>query len=606
MRESITKSAETFRLKIEYILKKIEEHPFVSALVINVLTLALVLIFCEIKYETSDDYIMAAIMSGAYSGTPNPHMMYINILWGYLLLPFYQFFPHISWYLISQLALNFCACTAVTYLLLKRMDGMMGLLFSALFITFFSDDVYIVVQFTKTASMAVMAGSLLFLWALFRENKNRKRKIVAGGLLVFAGTLIRFRVIYIAGGFLLLVLAVEFVRLLKGKQEKKWKKMGQIVLAGVILIGTAFSAKNLNSYLYNKDEEYAFFKEYGFARANIVDKPDYGYWAGEEEYQKLGLSENDYLLARTWNFADPDFYDLEMLQNIKQVVSDYQDSLPISRDEIRWNMRERNYWSYVSLWACIFLVVFTVIFNRKYWWMVFPVGAVGYLYLCYFAIQGRLIYRIEYAVFLSTFLAILYFWEREYCRVLENKQEMQKVCVVFLGILCVLQLPTYRLNRWAEWLYGEEYKYHVEEGFYESWNYDGRRYRYSVYNTDAFAELEKEISENTENFYFVNFSTGIQTLYFPYSPFGDAVSELHENSSYLCGVTVEFPDVKQRLAAHGVENPIQSLVEDNVYLIDNMYQEAILTYLQEHYYPDARMELYDTIDGFQIWKFYRE
>ena len=46
-----------------------------------------------------------------------------------------------------------------------------------------------------------------------------------------------------------------------------------------------------------------------------------------------------------------------------------------------------------------------------------------------------------------------------------------------------------------------------------------------------------------------------------------------------------------------------SLVEEGVYLVDNSYGvEMKLNYLREHYYPDARAELYKEIDGYQIWK----
>ena len=68
---------------------------------INLVFLLSILLFCDIKYETSDDFIMASIMSGAFGGEPNPHMIFINIIWGYILLPFYYLNSHISWYLIA-------------------------------------------------------------------------------------------------------------------------------------------------------------------------------------------------------------------------------------------------------------------------------------------------------------------------------------------------------------------------------------------------------------------------------------------------------------------------------------------------------------------------
>ena len=87
---------------------------------INLVFLLSILLFCDIKYETSDDFIMASIMSGAIGGEPNPHMIFINIIWGYILLPFYYLNSHISWYLIAQILLCFASCTIFSYMLLEK------------------------------------------------------------------------------------------------------------------------------------------------------------------------------------------------------------------------------------------------------------------------------------------------------------------------------------------------------------------------------------------------------------------------------------------------------------------------------------------------------
>ncbi|WP_050642639.1 MULTISPECIES: hypothetical protein [Clostridia] len=602
----MNKSINRIHDRISPVWDKVKKHNLLTAVIINAVFLALVLVFCEIKYETSDDYIMAAIMSGAYSGTPNPHMIFINILWGYLLLPFYYLVPQISWYLIAQLALCYCAFTAVTYLMLKRLDTIMGIMLSVLFITFFSDDAYIMVQFTKTAILAVMAGSILFLWALFHDERCRKREIAAGAVLVVAGSLIRYSVIYIAGGFLLLILLVEFVQLFRCGSEGKWRKFVQIAVCGVILIGAVVSAKQIDRYIYNSNPEYKYFREYSSARGGIVDKKDYGYEACEEEYKELGLSENDYVLLRTWNFADPDFYTLELLQKVEKIVNDYQSDMVIDRDYIKYELGKRNYWKYSVLWACAILVLLTIIFNKNYWWASLILSAGAYFYLCYFVATGRIVYRIEYAVFLGLFLAIVYFWTKKNCRFLQNKLELCNVCGILLLVFCVYQMPTYRLNNWAEWINGAEYKTYVEERFYNSWDYDNRRYRGSVYNESAFPNLEKEIGTHQGNFYFLNFSTTVQTLYLAHNPFESGEKAEGINSSFLCGVTVNFPDTLRKLDENDIKNPLKALIEDNVYLVDNLYQDRIYEYLKEHYYPDARRNLYKTADGFQIWKFYKE
>ena len=140
------------------------------AIGLNLTFLMSILLFCDIKYEVSDDFVMSTIISGAYGNGYNPHLMFINILWGYLLLPFYYLCPSISWYLIAQLLLCFLSFTVVSYMLLERLERPIAFLFIVVLLTIFADDAYILVQFTKTAMIAVMGGGIVFLWILFYEK----------------------------------------------------------------------------------------------------------------------------------------------------------------------------------------------------------------------------------------------------------------------------------------------------------------------------------------------------------------------------------------------------------------------------------------------------
>ena len=101
-------------------ISKIWKSEILSAITLNLLFLASILVFCDVKYEVSDDFVMSAILSGAYGGSLNPHLIFINVLWGYLLTPFYLILPDISWYLIFQLLLCFLSFTILSYMLLKK------------------------------------------------------------------------------------------------------------------------------------------------------------------------------------------------------------------------------------------------------------------------------------------------------------------------------------------------------------------------------------------------------------------------------------------------------------------------------------------------------
>ena len=162
-------------------VKKILSSPMFLAVEINLIFFLLIVFFCDMKYEVSDDFIMASIMSGAYGDAPNPQMIFVNVIIGYLLLPLYYLFPQISWYFVAEVFLIFVSSTTVTYVLFEKLEKEKALMLSVLLILFFSNDAYILVQFTKTAMFAVMAGAMLFLWALF--EKKSIWKMIFGGLL---------------------------------------------------------------------------------------------------------------------------------------------------------------------------------------------------------------------------------------------------------------------------------------------------------------------------------------------------------------------------------------------------------------------------------------
>lgn len=248
------------------------------AIILNVAFFLSILLMCDIKYEVSDDFIMSTVISGAYGNGYNPHLMFINIIWGYMLLPFYYLMPKISWYLIAQLLVCLFSFILISYMLLEKLERPVAILFIIILLTFFADDAYILVQFTKTAMIAVVGGGSAFLWALFNERKKRLQ--ISSACLVIVGTLIRFNVIYIAGGFFLIILVAEFCKLMK---EKKWAFCGRVVFWGGMLITVAVFMNWLDGYIYNQDEEYSYYRAYSEARASIVDSEDYGYEAYEEK-----------------------------------------------------------------------------------------------------------------------------------------------------------------------------------------------------------------------------------------------------------------------------------------------------------------------------------
>jgi hypothetical protein len=595
-----------------YIVKKVQSSNLLIAILINSLFLSLIFLFCDVKYEVSDDFVMAAILSGAYGNGPNPQMVFVNVIIGYLLLPFYKLFPEISWYFMLQLFLIFISSCAVTYFLFEKLEKPKAIMLSVIFILFFSNDAYILLQFTKTAMFAVMAGSLLFIWALF--YKKSIWNILAGAILCLMGTMMRFPDIYLAGGFLLFILGYEFVRICLGKGPKGLleKRVLFILFAGCTLIGSAYGIRNFNNIICNDDENYRQYYAYNGVRSGVVDAPEYGYEEMADELSEIGVSENDYYMMRSWNFADNDFFTYDRMQKTAEIIARHHSVQEVGKEEIFERLQEREYLKYPVFLACILLLGLGVFLNYPRWWTMLISMGIGEFYLIYFCYRERYVYRVEYSVFLGMFMCGIYFWTRRgFGRAndserTDQKRGLLKICAVITSLCMMIHLILYIPDRSYQEITSEGRMDYITNTFYESWNYGAQKYRKVVNKGKPPSGLLEEFSANKDNFYFLDFQTTIQILYYEWYPWENVDAEKYDNFSYLAGITTNYPDLIKLLKKKGVENPLKSLVDEEVYLVDNRYLEIKLNYLREHYYPDARVELYKEIDGYQIWKFYKE
>jgi len=594
------------------VVNRIKNSSVLSAVLMNLGLLILVFVFCDLKYEVSDDFIMASILSGAFGEARNPHMIFANVLLGYLLLPLYGLLPQVSWYFVFQIFLVFASSVAITWMLLEKTDKIKAVMISTILLLFFSVDAYILVQFTKTAMFAVTSGSLLFLWGVFRERGLRT--LLTGGVLCLLGTMLRFEVIYMAGAFILLILAYEFVRLYKaGDKKKLGKRFLKIAAFGVGLIALVLLVEEIDHRGYD-NKKYRYFAEYGSARAGIVDYAEYGYQSYAEQLEAVDVSEVDYCMLKAWSFADNEVFTLDKMRATADTIKRFQDNLPLGKEQVLERLVDRGVQQYPVFFACLLLLVCGVFLNWERWWLVLCSDIIAAAYMLYFVLRDRMLYRTEFSFFLGAFLCGAYFWERgrakdaggqEPGREGDDRRAARRACTVITVALWAVSTILYVPNRSYLDVDENSRRSYIEGAFYESWNYDAKKYRKVVNKGKRCAGLLAELG-NKNHFYFGDFTTTIQVLYFEWSPWKALPPGYFDNYAYLGGVTTNFPDVKETLERWDISVPLRDLVNDDVYLIDNVHVELKLQYLREHYYPDARAELYKEVDGYQIWKFYKE
>lgn len=579
-----------------------------TGVILNALFLAAAIFFCEPKYEVSDDFLMETILAGSYGTGTNPHMLFVNILYGNLLQPLYHIFPKTNWYTISLLSFGFLACIGLTLILVHSLDGIRALFFNLLFLIFFSNDLFILLQFTKTASICCFVGGLLILYSLFHKNSERKLIqqpifFLYGIILCFIGSLIRIYAVYLVAPFIIVTALCEGISNLRSKSNDYGNYVlliKRIALCCVIVLAIFFGHL-IDQKSYNKNSEYQYYLQYATVRGAIVDRQDYGYPEYADDLKEIGISENDYYMLCTWNFVDPDYFPLEKLKKISNIFEEHNRQQWQGFQSIYNDILQRKYTSYPVCIACIILFLICMLWNTANWkWYLLACLPTGALIL-YFFIRGRVVYRVEFGIFLCTFLSLLYFYLQTPPPMTKENHKLLAAGII-TGVCMLLHLPTYFPDSDYKLDQVDSHKSYVDSVFDASWNYNPQKYRTIVNKTDLTDGLIDEINQHQNNTYLLDFNTTIQSLYYDWSVFESLGIGYYKNFCYLSGVAMNFPDVNHSLQNMGIENPIKDLVKENVYLVDNINSKIILNYLKEHYYPDAKIKWVKNVEGYDIWK----
>lgn len=581
------------------LVKKNDKKNVLIAFAINAIFLLLVIMFCDMKYEVSDDFIVDSILSGAYGNGYDEHLLFSNILYGYFLKLMYNLIPVISWYFVAQIVICFCSLWAVSYIILQRNNQYVGILVSIIFVSFFSDDLYILVQFTKTAAVAMCAGGALMLYGIWDQEKRKNTEVLCGGVLALIGSMIRFSAIYIALVFLALMM-LRYI-LSNCKLDRNISKIGGAIIICILYLGCAFFLYKLDAFIWNQNQEYKNYKIYNEQRASVTDINSYGYDSVKDELSEIGISGNDYSMLDTWNFVDQDYFSSEKLKKISGIKKAYSDSVT---KNIKYVIRQffgRHYEKYTV--AMGLLVLFFCVFfldKRKRVWQFLELGVTALL-LMYFIYRGRVVYRVEYAIFVCAAISMATSLQVQY-----KLDLLVKRIIIGCGILiCICKIPLYIPDRSYQKMNDEEYAQYIYDCFYESWNFKIKKYRCCVSKRRSHEALMKLIENDTEHYYLIDFNTGIQLIYYNYKPWIRINENAYDRYSYLGGVTMGYPDNYAIWEKHGIDgkNPYMNIANSNIYIVDNYYPEEKLKYVEERYNANTALFFVKKISGFDVWKY---
>lgn len=573
----------------------------IKSFIVNFMFLLLVLLFCDMKYEVSDDYMVDAVLSGAFGGGYDAHLLFSNILYGYFLKGLYNITTSFSWYFICQILWCFLSLWAITYVILQKNDGRIGMAIACILAAFVSDDLYILVQFTKTASVLVLAGGVLLLYGLW-EKPRKKLSLIFGGLLFLLGSMIRFKCMWIGLGFLFVAFCRTWI------QKKELPEIKKCVLQNFFiccaLVGIAMGLQAVNTWIWNQSAAYKNYLDTNAMRAEVTDVQSHEYASVAESAAELGLDETDYNMIDWWNFLDREIYDDDTMHAYAGIKKDAHKEYMSSAYNLLKAVWHRKYFTYtIVMGIVVLLILLAVLQNGKKLVCLVPDAVLTVGMLLYLILAGHAMYRVEYSIFLCLAVNItLQFDTRD----LEITAGRTKGILITAAVLMLCKLPLYIPDTSYKKMTDEEYSQYVTDVMFRSYDFNVKKYRCDLSRRRPQENLIAQMEADDGHYYLLDFSSTIQRIYLNYKPW-ERISKGYWQKyySYLGGVTFGYPTNDSCWEAQGidVENPYKTLIHDNLYVVDNRQYETKLAYLQKYYYPDVKQELVATIDGFKIWKY---
>lgn len=417
---------------------------YVPSIAVCVVFLVIGILFAQNEIYQDDWYIEAS--ADGFFGSENrslftlgPNFVILGLIWMLSLTGVRLFWLHVILVLT-----NFISHLALSIILTEKIGKWGGTFLSLLVGLVMAPIVSFEFQFTTTASFAIAAGCAVVFDCIDRGMS--KSRYCAGFSLAVFGSCLRFDCIaYGALMFGLLCLQRCF-RACKSEGRKfkaACKKWIIPFLCLVLVAGVLEICQRVGMEIENPG-----FRDWNSARTLIDDYELPSYEGNEEEYEKIGLSRNDYDLLLSWNYQDPAVFTEDVINNLVKMKSaaDQPSSsngflgvIYLLKDSIRVMLGSISFWSMLVLAAP--LLVFG---NRTKKIAISLLLLATIIFLMYFEVIGRLIWRTEWPIWTTFGAALVALYDNETCGGLFCAKRSDKVFACCVALFALLMVKPYK------------------------------------------------------------------------------------------------------------------------------------------------------------------
>lgn len=527
-------------------------------------------------YAIADDVIMRDIASGAFSGKPDGHLIFVRYVLGFLLSRLYLLNGNIDWYGFFMAGCLFLGLAAVLYRGLSTGRSFFWKIwYSAFALGLFGIGILPhAAQFEWTISAAMLGASALYLYVTLEEKKGGKLwDLILIWLLLFLTFCIRNMVFFMVMPGFGITFLWKFAVGKKGRIQIRWNEivLPILVFAGVGLV--AFAEERAYS-----GPEWEAFDRFQDARSEIYDYSGVpSYEANPVFFETLGLDEHEVRNLRHYALYLVEDLDADMMEALseeakRQAASDLG-AFGKMKAGLRLSLRELVNPEYfpVSLPALFFFVAIIIFSFRNKKKAMIPfflfLGSEGILWLI-LGYAGRLPERVAFSLHLVMMSGMAAYFLRLWCgkeeKADQRKQEGWKRAVRLVLLLLCLFGAMLQLKKTA--LQNQE----------------------KLAMDDNYQQFKAACKEESEKLYFIETYMA--------EPVGGAMVTTHGNFEMNRCLTLgdwytASPLDKERMKALGIEHVEQTILEDsNAYLVVRDIEDSgFLGAYFAHKYPGMEL-----------------
>ena len=310
-------------------------------LLANVVFMVLMMFVLPMGFEENDDVVMCMIANGSYSGTPDYHLVFINVIYGHVLAWLYGITRAVEWYTLSFVILHIISMTVLAYCIVTTRNRSRWERILWLFVLYILwARIIVALQFTTTAGLVCLAGCILL-------TRKSRWSPWGGVLMVVIAGLIRF----MAAGLVGVLMAPIIIY----KLHLEWKRYIPLFVMVVLVLG-CFA---YNRHVYNSEPEWRYYREYNQLRAQLNDNPNAHRL--QPEQMPEGIDWMDYQLLLGF-IPDPEQIDLPAIRQLSAVVN----AIPYKQQWRNLERLEKYAFELSVLLALLVLMIMTTGNYKKY------------------------------------------------------------------------------------------------------------------------------------------------------------------------------------------------------------------------------------------------